>query len=432
MSAARSMNPSPRSDRGSPTDPHRTPGCTALLHVHLKPAAEEAVRAGHPWVYDQSIRKQNRPGRPGEPAALYDRKNRFLAIGLFDPDSPLRIRVLHRGNPVPLDDAWWRERLHRAASRRLGLFDTQTTGCRLVHGESDGWPGLVLDRYGPVLVLNLYTAAWLPWLDSLQSWITGLFHPRNLVLRLSRNIQSLAAQRGAPPDGTVLHGPPLDQPVPFLESGLTFEADVLRGQKTGFFLDQRENRRKVESLAAGRAVLNLFSYSGGFSIYAARGGAESVTDLDLNPHALEAARHHFALNRPQFPNPRTTHHTIRADAFEWLNRAPAASHDLVVVDPPALARQAAERTAALRAYRHLVQRAARLVRAGGILVACSCTAHIRPAEFFELVRETLRHTRTRWRELCLTTQPSDHPAAFPEAEYLKAIYLQAANQPAQP
>jgi len=432
MNAARSMNPSPGPVRGSPTAPHRTSGSTALLHVHLKPAAEEAVRSGHPWVFDQGIRKQNRPGTAGELAALYDRRNRFLGLGLYDPHSPLRVRLLHQGTPVRVDDAWWRERLQKAATRRAGLFDSQTTGYRLVHGESDGWPGLVLDRYGPVLVLNLYTAAWLPWLDSLQSWITGLFHPRNLVLRLSRNIQSLAAQRGAPPDGTVLHGPPLDQPVPFLESGLTFEADVLRGQKTGFFLDQRENRRKVESLAAGRAVLNLFSYSGGFSIYAARGGAESVTDLDLNPHALEAARHHFALNRPQFPNPRTTHHTIRADAFEWLNRAPAASHDLVVVDPPALARQAAERTAALRAYRHLVQRAARLVRAGGILVACSCTAHIRPAEFFELVRETLRHTRTRWRELCLTTQPSDHPAAFPEAEYLKAIYLQAANQPAQP
>src|SRR5438552_4474744 len=133
-----------------------------MLRLRVTAAAEAAIRSGHPWVFDESLREQNREGGLGELAAIYDRKNRFLAIGLFDPDSPLRVRVLHAGKPVAIDAAWWRERLRQAIARRRGLFDAQTTGYRWIHGESDGWPGLVLDRYDTTLVLKLYTAAWLP------------------------------------------------------------------------------------------------------------------------------------------------------------------------------------------------------------------------------------------------------------------------------
>ena len=132
-----------------------------MLRFRVTAGAETAIRSGHPWVFAESIREQNRQGRLGELAAIYDRKDRFLAIGLFDPDSPLRVRVLHAGNPVTIDAAWWRERLRQAIARRDGLFDKQTTGYRWINGESDGWPGLVLDRYDTTLVLKLYTAAWL-------------------------------------------------------------------------------------------------------------------------------------------------------------------------------------------------------------------------------------------------------------------------------
>src|SRR2546427_7068504 len=132
-----------------------------MLRLRVTAAAETAIRSCHPWVFAESIRDQNREGQLGELAAIYDRKDRFLAIGLFDPDSPLRVRVLHAGNPVTIDAAWWRERLRQAAARRDGLFDEQTTGYRWINGESDGWPGLVLDRYDTTLVLKLYTAAWL-------------------------------------------------------------------------------------------------------------------------------------------------------------------------------------------------------------------------------------------------------------------------------
>jgi 23S rRNA (cytosine1962-C5)-methyltransferase len=132
------------------------------LRLRVTAAAESVVRAGHPWLFADSVREQSRAGQMGELAVIYDRRDRFLAIGLFDPDSPLRVRVLHSGKPVTIDGAWWRERLRAAVERRAGLFDEETTGYRYIHGESDGWPGLVLDRYDATLVLKLYTAAWLP------------------------------------------------------------------------------------------------------------------------------------------------------------------------------------------------------------------------------------------------------------------------------
>src|ERR1035437_2271083 len=243
------------------------------LRLRVSATAESVLRSGHPGLFAESIPEQNRAGQAGELAVIYDRKDRFLATGLFDPDSPIRVRLLLVGKPRAIDHDWWAERLTGALDARTGLFDEQTTGFRWINGESDGWPGLVLDRYDQTLVLKLYTAAWLPRLEEITGLITTRLCPDRIVLRLSRNIQKLAQQQGGKADGQVLLGPPLDGPVTFLETGLRFEVDVVRGQKTGFFLDQRENRRQVEALARGREVLNAFSFSGGFSLYAARGGA---------------------------------------------------------------------------------------------------------------------------------------------------------------
>lgn len=400
------------------------PSPRPTLRLRLSAAAEAAVRAGHPWVFDQSIRAQNRPGQLGELAVIYDRRNRFLAFGLFDPDSPLRVRVLQVGRPALVTPAWWRARLQAALQRRAGLFDDQTTGYRCIHGESDGWPGLVLDRYGPVLVLKLYSAAWLPWLGQLTELIKAELRPQALVLRLSRNLAAASLSRFGLQDGQLLEGAVPEGRAAFRESGLKFEADVLRGQKTGFFLDQRDNRRRVETLAAGRRVLNAFSFSGAFAVYAARGGARAVTDIDLSAHALEAARRHFTLNRADPGVARCPHQTIQADCFEWLAQARARQFDLVILDPPSLAKSQAERPGALRAYSFLATHGLRLLRPGGILVAASCSAHVQAEEFFELVRQAAAKTHARWVELATTGQPPDHPATFPEARYLKCIYLQ--------
>ena len=410
------------------------------LKLTITAAAESAVRGGHPWVYSDSVHTQSREAKAGELAVIYDRKNKFLAVGLFDPESPIRVRVLHAGKPATLDDAWWRERLRSTLARREGIADAQTNGLRLINGESDGWPGLVLDRYDTTWVLKIYTAAWLPWLERVRDLIVGQAsrlsahaqeaEPR-IVLRLSRNIQGAAAEHagsetGAPRglrDGQIIHGPALEGVVTFLESGIRFESDVVRGQKTGFFLDQRENRRRVETFSAGADVLNAFSFSGGFSLYAARGGAKSVTDLDISAHALAAAERNFKLNSAHASVSQCRHTAIQADVFEWMERAKPSQFDVVIVDPPSLAKREMERAGAIQAYGKLAANSIRLLRPQGVLVAASCSAHVSAEEFFTAVRNAARSSGRRFEELGTSGHAPDHAATFPEAQYLKCIYL---------
>jgi 23S rRNA (cytosine1962-C5)-methyltransferase len=393
------------------------------LRLRVTAAAESRVRSGHPWLFAESIQEQNRPGQLGELAVIYDRKDRFLAAGLFDPESPIRLRVLCAGKPQAINDAWWSGQLGRALGRREGLFDERTTGFRWINGESDGWPGLVLDRYDQTLVLKLYTAAWLPRLEETAGLIARRLCPRRMVLRLSRNIQGIAGRHFNKQDGEILFGPPLEGPVVFQESGLQFESDVLRGQKTGFFLDQRENRRQVGLLASRGRVLNAFSFSGGFSLHAARGGAASVTDLDISAHALAGAERNFALNQSQPAVGACRHEVIQAEAFSWLREQPQRRFDLIVLDPPSFAKREAERAGAIQAYGKLAKLGAQHLAPGGILVACSCSAHVTAEEFFTEVRHSAAATGRAFKELQVTRHAPDHPASFREAAYLKAIYL---------
>ncbi|HEX5221522.1 MAG TPA: class I SAM-dependent rRNA methyltransferase [Verrucomicrobiae bacterium] len=393
--------------------------------MRLTATAESIVRSGHPWVFADSIKEQNREGITGELAVIFDRNDKFLAVGFFDPDSPIRVRVVHVGKPTVIDDEFWRMRLDATVRRRDGLFDHRTTGYRIINGESDGWPGLVLDRYDTTLVLKIYTAAWLNRLDAISGLIRERLNPDKTVLRVSRNVERRSPTRL---DENVLFqnhaGPEAGAPVIFSESGIRFEADVWRGQKTGFFLDQRENRRMIESLSPGRTVLNAFSFSGGFSLYAARGGAKSVTDLDISKHALHSARRNFALNAGDSQIAACRHESIQADAFDWLAGNAERQFDLIILDPPSLAKREIERPGAIRAYGKLVESGLKHLRSGGILLACSCSAHVSAEEFFGAVRQAARQSGRKFTELRTTRHAPDHHASFPEAEYLKGIYLQ--------
>lgn len=414
----------------------------ARLRLRVTPAAEKQIRAGHPWVFSDSVREQNRAGQAGELAVIFDRADKFLAVGFFDPDSPIRVRVLHTGKPLAIDAEFWRARLDAAVSKRDGLFDEHTTGYRLINGESDGWPGLVLDRYDTTLVLKIYTAAWLPRLEEITALIHELLKPERIVLRMSRNIRSAAGIRTPPwhssplphggegkaiakplRDGATVFGTHLLGNVIFAETGLRFEADVVRGQKTGFFLDQRENRRIVESLARGRTVLNAFSFSGGFSLYAARGGAKSVTDLDISAHALASAKRNRELNESD-PNVRLCEHqSIQTDAFEWLAGHAARKFDLIILDPPSLAKREGERAGAIRAYEKLAASGISHLSPGGILVACSCSAHVSAEEFFGAARGAAKKSGREFTEMQTTGHAPDHATSFKEAHYLKGVYL---------
>ncbi len=392
------------------------------LAVHVTPGAERALRGGHPWLFDGGIRRLSREGQPGDLAVIFDDRRRFLAIGLYDPTAPIRVRVLHAGEPAPIDAAWFRARIAASITRRAALDTSETDGYRLVHGENDGLPGLVVDRYAGTLVLAPDTPAWLPHLRQVVPALLAHFPDARLVLRLRRRLAGRPAWLHGLRDGQLLHGAPLSGPVAFRESGLTFLADVARGQKTGFFLDQRDNRARVGELATDRAVLNVFAYSGAFSVYAARGGAPEILSVDQNEAALADAARHFALNATAVAGAR--HETWRADAFAALDELGRAGRrfGLVVLDPPSFARRERDVPGALAAYRRLAALGATCLTPGGILVSASCSSRVSADAFFAAVGEGVRATGRALVELERAGHPLDHPVGFPEGAYLKCLF----------
>lgn len=379
---------------------------------------------GHPWVFADGIRQQRHEGASGDLAVIFDRHNRFLAIGLYDPDSPIRIRVLHHGEPEQIDDAWFAARVRAAYELRQNLLEHDTTAFRIVHGENDGLPGLVVDRYASSVVVKLYTSAWLPHLSSVTDALLSVAPAERVVLRFSRAVERAMAGSPDAEGAQILLGEPLTGPVLFQENGLTFEADLVRGQKTGFFLDQRENRARVEQYSAGKAVLNVFAYTGGFSVYAARGGAHSVTSVDVSAPALEAAERNFEHNRSNDKVAAAAHRSVVGDAFEVLRTMAARQerYDMVILDPPAFAKAQAEVERALTTYSRVIRLGIGVLSRRGVLVAASCSSRITADTFRGVVEEAVHAAGRSLHIRQQTGHPLDHPIGFPEGAYLKCIY----------
>lgn len=401
------------------------------LALRISPAAERALRRGHPWIFDQAITEQSHAGAPGDLAVIFDDQRRFLAVGLYDPTSPLRVRILQSRQPATINADWFAARLTAAADLRAPLAaqpsERATTGYRLVHGENDGFPGLVLDRYAETLVLKLYTPAWIPHLPDFCAALAQVSPAERLILRLSRSLFKQTEFLFGLSDGQTLSGLPPVGPVLFQENGLTFESDPLLGQKTGFFLDQRENRARVERLAAGKSVLNVFAYTGGFSVYAARGGAREVVSVDLGAPAMETAIRNFAHNR-QFPTVAAAVHTALAeDAFEVLMRLAADKRrfDLVILDPPMFAQNQSQTAGALAAYQRLTRLGLAVLRPGGVLVQASCSSRVEAEAFFAAIHQSARESNRRLTEIERTTHALDHPIGFKEGAYLKCLFAKA-------
>lgn len=400
------------------------------LALRVTPAAERALRGGHPWLFAEGIVKQSHNGRSGDLAVIFDRKNRFLAAGLYDPASPIRVRVLQQGEAATIDGSWFGERVKTAVSRRTLHFDDNTTGYRLIHGENDGLPGLVVDKYDQTFVVKLYTAAWVPHLEPVLGQLEAM-RPERMVLRMSRAVQEDQEGLHGLRDGQYLLGKPTDA-VQFLENGLWFEADVVRGQKTGFFLDQRENRARLEGLTAGKSVLNVFAYTGGFSLYAARGGATRVVSLDLSQPALATAVRNFKLNQhlPNIAN--AEHELLLGDAFRAMTQLADGRQrfDVVVIDPPAFAKRQSEVAGALSSYGRLARLGVRLLRPGGQLVTASCSSRVTTADFFKAVEQGVAAESRTLRDITHTFHAADHPIGFPEGAYLKCLWGVLDKKPA--
>lgn len=365
-------------------------------------------------------------GQPGDLAVVFDDQRRFAAIGLWDPTSTLRVRVLHHGRPTPVDGGFWRTRLADAVGRRSALLERgDTTGYRVVHGENDGMPGLVIDRYERVVVLKAYSVAWIPHLADAVAAVDDLLHPSSVVLRLARSLDRRHLH--GLDDGDVLAGTHPGGPVAFTELGLWFEADVVSGQKTGHFLDQRDNRALVATMSGGRRVLDVFASTGGFTVHAAAGGATEVVSVDLSAPTLAVASRNLERNAHITNVSACAHRSIAGDAFDVLRRLASDGErfDLVVVDPPSFASRAEQVPAALRAFSTLTSLALGVLRRGGTLVQCSCTARI---GIDDLEAAVHRGADAAGRSVRVTRRAGhalDHPIGFAEGAYLNAVIARA-------
>jgi len=401
------------------------------LAVRVTPDALRHVRARHPWVFADSITSIADGGRAGDLAVVFDQRRAFAAVGLFDPASPIRIKLLHHGAPATIDESWWRAAISRALDRRAPFVlaaDAAELGYRVVNGENDGLPGLIVDRYADVLVVKVYSAAWFPRLAAVVRALVEVageaVATTGVVLRLARTVAR--GDTFGLADGDVIAGRLDTDVVVFREGGLAFEADVRRGQKTGWFLDQRANRMLVGAMADGLDVLDMFAATGGFTVHAAAGGAQSVLSVDLSAPTLAATVRNMELNRTLPAVQDCAHETRVGDAFEVLSDLGRQERrfGLVVVDPPSFAQRQSNVEAALRAYSRLTRLAVRLVVPGGVLVQASCSSRVDASVFFETVERAAAGVDRPLREITRTGHDIDHPVTFPEGAYLKAGFWQ--------
>jgi 23S rRNA (cytosine1962-C5)-methyltransferase len=336
------------------------------------------------------------------------------------------VRILQHHKPAEIDQTWFQTKICAAAEIRAALAE-DTNGYRLIHGENDGLPGLVLDRYHHSLVMKLYTPGWIPYLPMLIAILNDLLAPERIILRLSRGVRQYPEYLHQLEDGDVILGSLPQGSVLFLENGITFEADLLHGQKTGFFLDQRENRARVEQFAQGKRVLNIFSYTGGFSVYTARGGAREVFSVDISQPALEVAKRNFKHNQHHPKVAACRHTTRKGDAFNLLNDYAQSKEkfDIVIIDPPSFAKKKEETHKALAAYRRLTRLGLAVLAPGGILVQASCSSRVNAPDFFASIHQAAHQAGRVLNEIERSGHALDHPIGFSEGEYLKCLIARA-------
>jgi 23S rRNA (cytosine1962-C5)-methyltransferase len=381
-----------------------------LKTIELPRSLQSTLAAGHPWVYRDHVP----PGVQASTGSWVEiRAGKFRGYALWDAASTVALRVFSQRS-VP-DAKWFRERVRQAWQLRSPLREGDTDAYRWINGEGDGLPGVVVDLYGGYAVLATYSESLEPVVQPVLDGLRGATDLMGICRRPQRGrkgadggLQCLWGR--SPPAGLVVQ-----------EHGVRMRAGLREGQKTGLFLDHRENRRYVASLAAGRSLLNLFSYTGGFSLHAALGGATRITSVDVAPPTAAVARDNFELNGLD-PD---SHEFVVADAFEYLEQERGARnrYDIVVTDPPSFAHGRGQVAAALKAYGRLGRLALGLVASGGWYVAASCTAQVSPAAFRDALQDSARRAGRHLQIVHEAGQPLDHPvmAHHPEGRYLKLI-----------
>ncbi|WP_337788934.1 class I SAM-dependent rRNA methyltransferase [Phocaeicola plebeius] len=387
--------------------------------VFLKPGKEESLKRFHPWVFSGAIARVEGEPEEGEVVDVYTSKKEFIACGHFQIGS-IAVRVLSF-RQEPIDHAFWVRRLQVAKDLRcaLGVLgNPQNNTYRLVHGEGDSLPGLIIDVYDHTAVMQAHSAGMhldrMAVAEALEEVMGDVIQH---IYYKSETTLPFKADLLATENGFLKGGSPENVAM---ENGLKFHVDWLKGQKTGFFVDQRENRALLERYAKGRNVLNMFCYTGGFSFYAMRGGANLVHSVDSSAKAIDLTNENVSLN---FPGD-TRHQAFAEDAFKFLDRM-GDQYDLIILDPPAFAKHRDALRNALRGYTKLNAKAFEKIRPGGILFTFSCSQVVNKQDFRNAVFTAAAQSGRSVRILHQLTQPGDHPVNIyhPEGEYLKGLVL---------
>ncbi|MBI2892630.1 MAG: class I SAM-dependent rRNA methyltransferase [Deltaproteobacteria bacterium] len=378
----------------------------------LRKDLSRAIARGHPWIYAEAFVPEG-PGQSGAIVDVADASGRFVARGVLDPSSPIRVRVLTTDDREAIDAALVDRRVARALALRRRVLPAGTDALRLVHGEADLLPGVVCDRYADTLVLRYDAEAVRRALGRL---VVGALERALPGLRI---IERRPEERGREPE--LVRGTPPPDTIEVHEGSVRFLVDVRRGQKTGLYLDQRESHQRVAGLCTGASVLDLFSYVGGFGLHAAAAGARHVTCVDAAAPALEAARRNFAANAVDPEK----HAFVAADSLRLAAdyRREGRTFDVVVADPPSFAPSERAVPKALKAYGSLLGNAAALVAEGGILVAASCSSHVTEAAFLGTAAGAAAAAGKLLQIVELRGAGPDHPVivSFPEGRYLKVL-----------
>lgn len=369
---------------------------------------------GHPWIYRSDV--VERPSAPAGAVRVRDQRGKPIGVALWSPASEISLRMVDRDPSAELDDAWWLARIGAAVDHRRGL-DSVASAYRLIHGEADACPSLVCDRYDRWLVVQLMSAGLEAFRDPIVRALDTLVRPAGI---LARNDVPLRAKEQLPVGVELLLGDVPDE-IEVSEHGVRFLAAPRRGQKTGAFLDQRENRALIGGLARGRA-LDCFSYHGSFALHLAR-NADSVVALDISADALARAGENCARNNI------TNVELVEADTFDYLRERQTAGErfDTIVLDPPAFAKNKAALPAALRGYKDINLRAMRLLAPKGLLFTASCSFHLTKPLFLEMLHDAAADSGRRLAFRTITGQPLDHPEilTIPETGYLKGAVIEA-------
>ena len=386
--------------------------------VHLDPRGSSPARARHPWIFSGAVARVIGEPEAGAEVDVHGADGTFLGRGLFNPHSQIRVR-LYTADDEPLDGAFFAARVRRAVAFRSGLLGLGAPdgACRLVYSEGDELSGLTVDRYGSWLVVVLTGLGIAGRLEAILDVLEELTEPKGIILRTEKGV---GEEEGLVVRDGLLRGGLPEEPVVVEEGECRFAVDLRIGQKTGFYLDQRLNRGRVSSYAAGRTVADVFTYTGGFAIATARAGATAVGAIDTSATALELAARNLDLNGVA-----DRVEVARGDAFAWLGAQAEAgrSFDMVVVDPPRFARSRRGIEAALQGYQRLNRLALGCLAQGGILATFSCSGRVSADEFQEAVRRAAEDAGRRVRILERLFQAPDHPVSTtcPQSAYLKGL-----------